>query len=560
MSTPAEVFDPEIDELIGPAANGAQMDGGYDGASRIDRSMASWFPPLMSADASIIPDKPLMDARSRDLMRNDGYVQSGATIRKDSIVGSMYMLNSRPEAKVLGLDETWADEFQEEIETKFALAMESPECYIHAGRKMTFTDIVRLAVGMDTVGGEFLATAEWLRGQGRPFSTAIQVVSLDRLSTPWDRMAEEGPRLRGGVRMNMWGEPIGYYIQNAHPSDWDAGADAFRWKYVPARKPWGRRQVLHVFENSDPEQTRGVSDMVAALKEIRITKRFRDVTLQNAVLQATYAASIESDLPSEAVYNAMGAGNGDAGQVGQAIRQYATQYLSAIQEYMGNSRNIHLDGVKIPHFFPGTKLNLQPVNSSGNVGSDFEKSLLRYVSANLGVSYEELSKDYSNANYSNLKASLASTRRTMASKKRRTADRTATMIFRLWFEEMMNKGQIESLPRNAPNMYEGMNMEAYTACEWIGASLGQIDELKETQAAVLRMKYNLSTEQDEAARLGRDWRRLHVQAERERKDREAKGIEWKESNAMNAASGEPSDGQDPDEESGSNQQGATVHD
>ncbi len=57
--------------------------------------------------------------------------------------------------------------------------------------------------------------------------------------------------------------------------------------------------MLHIFEQQRPDQTRGVAAMVSALKEMRITKQFRDVTLQNAVVNATYAASIESDLPSD---------------------------------------------------------------------------------------------------------------------------------------------------------------------------------------------------------------------------------------------------------------------
>lgn len=538
--------DPEINDLLGlPNPPAESMGGGYEAASRIEREMATWFPPIRSADAEILPGKMLMDARARDVLRNDGYVSAGANIRKDRIVGSAFLLNSKPHAKILGLDDTWADEFQEEVESKFTLYAESPECWIHAGRKMTFTDIIRLAVGMDVAAGEYLSTAEWLRDAGRPYHTAFQVVDLDRLGTPGH--LSEGPRLRGGVRVNRWGAPQGYYIRDAHPNDY-MDASAWTWKYVPARKPWGRIQVIHNYEQLRPDQTRGLSDLVTALKEIRITRRFRDITLQNAVLNATYAASIESDLPTEAVYNMMD-GGAVGGDVGGAITQYAQKFLGAVAQYVGSSSNIHLDGVKIPHLFPGTKLNLQPVAKDSNVGSDFEKSLLRYVAANLGVDYHELSRDFSDANYSNIKASLAATGRAMQAKKRRSADRIATIMFRLWFEEALNAGDITSMPRNAPNFYEGLNADAYTACEWIGATMGQIDELKETQAAVLRLKYNLSTLETEGARLGKDWRKLLVQAEREKKERDARGLQIQEANSMNAASGAPRETETSDEPS-----------
>lgn len=532
----AQFHDPEINDLLGlPNPPAEQMGGGFDASSRVEREMATWSPPIMSADAEILPGKALMDARSRDVLQNDGYVSAGANIRKDRIVGSLFLLNSKPHAKLLGLDDTWAEEFQEEVESKFTLYAESPECWIHAGRTMTFTDIIRLAVGMDVAAGEFLGTAEWLRDAGRPYHTAIQVVDLDRLSTPAN--IPEGPRVRGGVRKNKWGAPQGYYIRDAHPYDWFDAA-SWTWKYVPARKPWGRMQVIHNFEPLRPAQTRGLSDLVTALKEIRITRRFRDITLQNAVLNATYAASIESDLPTEAVYNMMD-GGAVSGDVSGAITKYAQSFLGAVAQYVGASNNIQLDGVKIPHLFPGTKLNLQPVSKESNVGSDFEKSLLRYVAANLGVDYHELSRDFSDANYSNIKASLAATGRAMQAKKRRSADRVASIIFRLWFEEALNARDITSMPRNAPNFYEGLNADAYTHCEWIGATVGQIDELKETQAAVLRLKYGLSTLEMEGARLGKDWRKLLAQGKREKDKRKELGLEIQEANAINAASGAP---------------------
>ena len=550
-------YSSEIEAEVATLVSGSpseNMSGGYEGASRIDREMATWFPPIQSADGDILPDKMLVDSRVRDAIRNDGYVRAGATIRKDRIVGAMYLLNSKPHWKVLGLDETWAEEFQVEVESKFTLYAESPECWIHAGRKMTLTDIIRLAVGMDAAAGEFLATAEWLRGAARPYSTAIQVIDLDRLCNPHGEM--DSQTLRGGVRRDRWGAPVGYWIRSAHPADW-SGASNNTWKYVPARRPWGRPQVIHNFESMRPDQSRGISDIVTALKEIRTTRRFRDITLQSAVLNATYAASIESELPTEAVYNMMGGGEA-GGTFGGAITQYAQQYLGAIAEYVGSSRNIRLDGVKIPHLFPGTKLNMQPVSRDNNVGSEFEKSLLRYIASSLNVDYHELTQDYTSGNYSNLKASIAATERSMATKKRRSADRTANLIYRLWLEEAINKGEIQSMPRNAPSLYEGLNMEAYTAAEWIGATSGQIDELKETQAAVLRLKYNLTTLEDETARLGKDWRRVLSQAEREKKEREARGLMPAESNMINAASGAPREKESSDEPADGSQEKTDV--
>lgn len=549
--------DPEFDALLGVApapsalerpsaplptperAGGAQavVGGAYDGASRFDNQVAMWTPSLASADSDILPEKAMLDSRSRDMLRNDSYVQSGQDIHKDNIVGAMYALNAKPEWKVLGLDETWAEEFQEEVETKFTLYTESPDNWIDASRNGTLTSLVRLAVGVHFMAGEALASVEWLRDGNRPFNTAIQMIDLDRLSNPDGLM--DTPRLRGGIERNLYGAPIGYHIRMAHPSDY-MDANKWRWKYVAARKPWGRLQMIHLFERVRPDQTRGISAMVSALKEFRSTKKFRDIVLQNAVVNATYAASIESEMPSEAVFAALGGGN-----VGQAINKYSGAWLDAVNTYAGAANHLKIDGVKIPHLFPGTKLQLRPAGQGGPLGTEFEQSLLRYLAATLGVSYEQLSRDYSQSNYSSVRAAMIETWKYMQGRKKIVADRFASNIYSLWLEEAVNKGEISSLPANAPSLYEGLNMAAYTACEWIGASRGQIDELKETQAAVLRLKYNLTTYEDEHARLGKDWRKVFAQRERENRVMKERGLEMEpQDNMMNAASGSPSDPSD----------------
>jgi lambda family phage portal protein len=547
------ILDAEALALLGETADSApvqsemaSMGGAYDAASRTDRTMALWSPALRSADQDIMPGKKTMDARSRDVIRNDAYVNAGATIRQDSIVGALFALTSKPARKVLGesngFDEDWEEAFQEEIEEKFTLWAESPESWVDASRHNSLTEMVRLAVGIHTAGGEVLASAEWIRGYGRPYNTAIQFIDTDRLSTPPNMMFNDN--IVGGVEKNKWGAAIAHHVRQAHPSDYRRAGRNMTWRRVLTRKPWGRMQMIHILEQQRPDQTRGVSEMVAALKEIHMTKNWRDVELQRAVVNATYAASIESDLPSADVFASMGGSDNPAA----AMEQWATGYLGQIADYTGGAKNLSLDGVKIPHLFPGTKLNLLSAGKGGPVGQDFEKSLLRYVAAAMGVSYEQLSKDFSQTNYSSARAAMSETWKRMSSIKKVIADKFATAVFRLWLEEAINKGEIDALPAQAKTagwLYEGQNLDALSRCSWIGASRGQIDEVKETQAAVLRMRHGLSTLEDEAARLGKDYRDLIRQQGREMRRREAEGLpSLVEDNTVNAISGEPSDAED----------------
>jgi len=501
------VSSSEGDEAFNSTGKESAFGGAYEGAKNLNRQTAMWCAPSLPADLEILPSKTTLDSRTRDLVRNDGYIQGALDTSADSIVGGQYLLNARPDWETLGLSEEWAEEFQRIAERRFMLYAESPMNWIDASRRNGLTGLVRMALGQTFMGGETLAASEWLsKSGGRPYRTAINMIDTDRLCNPND--SSDTAYMRRGVEIDKFGAPQAYHIRATHPRESYSDRVGAVWTRVPAVKPWGRPQIIHIAEILRPGQTRGVSKMVAVLKEMRMTKTYKDIVLQNAVVNATFAAAIESELPREMVFSQLGAG--DMG--------WLQKYMGALAEYVGSSDNLAIDGVRIPHLFPGTKLNLQNAGQPGGVGSGFEESLLRHVCSALGLSYEQFSKDYTKTNYSSARASMIETWKYMQSRKKLITDRFATLVYMLWLEEELNNPQTDlPLPKGAAHFYEGINREAYSRCDWIGASRGQIDELKETQAAVLRIASGLSTYEEELGKLGKDYREVFTQRAREMK-------------------------------------------
>lgn len=491
---------------------------GFEGAERRNRETVDWDPSYQSPDQNINIVKPTADARSRDMSQNDGYASGAVNTLKDNIVGSNYRLNAKPVWEMIpGATAAWAEEFQQVTEQRFGLLAESNSCYFDASRRNPFTELIRLAVGMYALSGEVLATVEWMkkRDPSLPIGTAVQMISLDRLSNPDDQM--DNRNLRRGVNMDDFGAPISYWIRRGYPTEPYNDNLSFLWKEVPAKMkaPWNRKQVIHIAEQRLPDQTRGISDMVAALKQMRMCKQFQEVTLQNAVINASYAASIESDLPPDVVFQMMG--QDPAKAPGEHNWTDAIGgFMGALNSYMANANNIRVDGAKIPHLFPGTKLSMKPMGTPGGVGTGFEESLLRYTAAALGLSYEEFSKDFSKLNYSTLRGVMSNTGKRMASQKKMIADRFASEIYMLYVEEDIGAGNLP-MPRGftRADFYKPLMREAFCKADWIGASRGQIDELKETEAAILRIKSGLSTYEIEIGRLGSDFRDVFKQKARE---------------------------------------------
>lgn len=495
--------------------------GGLEGAERTKRETALWSPPMVSPDRAINPGKKLADARGKDMTLNDGYTQGAVRIQKDSIIGASYRLNAKPDYRVIcDTDAQWAQDWAEDFaavaEARYNLAAESEDGWFDASGQLTKTGMLRLWVGAFCYTGEIIGTAEWLDSDpSRPFKTAIQMISPDRLcnrdNLPDGYDPRSGAKLSRGVEMDRRNRPIRFHIRRGYEYDFDV-RDPETWDIIEARKPWGRRQVIFVRDPNMIDQTRGVSEMVAALAHANMTKTYSELMLQKAVVDASYAAAVESEMPNADVIAAMGGGDGSG------FENAIGTYMSMLQEFLGASENIAIDGVKMPHLFPGTKLNLLPMGTPGGIGSDFEDSLIRKLAATFGVGFSEMSRNFSKFNYSGIKAEMALIERTMNAKKKFGADRAATQMYQLWVEEEIAAGNLPLPPgRNRTDFYRPLMKDAYTKCNWIASGRGQVDELKETQAAMLRIKAGLSTYEDEAAKLGRDWRELAAQRSKEEK-------------------------------------------
>jgi lambda family phage portal protein len=514
--------------------------GGLEGASRTTRDTALWTPAMGSPNSIINRGKKLADARGRDMFNNDGYTHGAIATYKDSIVGGQFKLNIIPNLRVLqavtgaAFDEDWAIEMQQVGEAFFEALAESEDNWLDVAGVLNFTGLARLAVASDAMTGEILSLGHWLnKDRSRPINTAVQLLAPSRLENEFG-MPDGGGWSRG-VRENKAGKPLEYCFRNFYAGE---TSDDYSWTKVEARKPWGRRQVIHLFDKNEPDQTRGIADIVAALKSQRMTKQLDDLTLQNAVVNASVAYSLESELPPDVVYGTMGAGGGP-----ENFQAALYTYLQMIGTYFDQANNVAVDGVMAPVLPPGVKMNARSLATPGGVSGEYGNSLLRHTCAALGISFEEFSRNYAGVSYSGLKGAFASTERSMKARKKRGADRFANNVWALVLEELIGKGWIP-LPRGVSRevFYVPLVKDAICRADWIGAGRGQIDEYKETQAAALRVEKGLSTRRQEIARLGGDYRETFKQLAREKQEAEDLGLDFS-AVAANAAN-DPEDNAD----------------
>lgn len=466
----------------------------YQAADPVSQELMGWTPYLGSADADLLPERESIVARIRDLVRNNGWASGAVRRELDNVIGSGLRLSSKPDYRALGLPAEWARDWAEHVEGRYRLWAGDPGRYCDAARHHTMGGLIGMAYRHYVIDGDALAVLQWLP-RGGLYATAVRVVDPDRLSNPHNTMDTDS--LRAGVVFDDDGAAVGYHIRKRHPGDWAStgSRDAYDWEFVPRETDWGRPVCIHFFDKERDEQSRGIGRLTPVLERLKMLDKYDKVELQAAVLNAILAAFIESPFDHGLLDDALHDGD-------------ATAQLDGYQAMRGafhEKRNIMLGGVRIPTLFPGEKIGFHSAARPNTAFAAFEAAALRNVAAGLGLSYEQLSQDWSQVNYSSARAALLETWKTMLARRKAFAEGFCSLIFVAWLEEAIDRGDVE-LPAGAPDFYAAR--AAYAKCEWIGPGRGWVDPVKERQGALLGIAGGLSTLEAEAAEQGRDYQEV----------------------------------------------------
>lgn len=498
--------------LLGPdGATPLREYAGYTGGGPgFGGQLAQWLPQSQSVDAALLPQFERGNARADDLVRNNGHAANGVQLHQDHIVGSFFRLSHRPNWYYLGIREEEARAFSDEVEAAWREYAEDPDCCLDVERKRTFTMMIREGVASHSFNGEIFTQPTWDRDPKRLFRTQFKMVSPKRIGNPLGVM--DSKTQRAGVVVDKNGAAIGYSVKEDNYPSW--GGD--RWTYVPRELPNGRPSMIHIFEPLEDGQTRGINRFYSVMEQMKMLETLQNTQLQSAIVKAMYAATIESELDSEKAFEFIagtGGANGQQSPLNSMLEQYLVYYQAA---------QVKFGGAKIPHLFPGDALKLQTAQDTDNGYSVFEQSLLRYIAAGLGVSYEQLSRDYSQVSYSSARASANESWRYFLGRRKFIAARQATMMFSCWLEEALIRGVVK-MPARARFTFQEARCSWYNA-EWIGAGRMAIDGLKEVQESVMLIEAGLSTFEKECGKLGEDYQEIFRQQVREAQERREAGL------------------------------------
>ncbi|WP_206659555.1 phage portal protein [Hansschlegelia zhihuaiae] len=493
---------PRIRVAAGSRPMAAASRSAHQSADLGAQAVAGWVPPLLSPDAEWLYERDLSVARIRDLVRNDGWAQAAVDRMVDMTVGATFRLSAKPDAASLGISQAEADALALRIEARWRKYANDPTFRADAERALPVVGLFGLAARELVATGEACAVLRWLPKAGWPFATALQMVDADRLSNPHG--APDDETIRGGVECDANGAAVAYHFRDGHPSDWFASAKSQAWTRIERFErlgDWERPKVLHLFEKRRPGQRRGVSRLTAALVKQRLLAKYSEAEVKAAALNGSIVGAIYTQMGSEYAAEALGSTDG---------QQDWGAFNAARTDFYGERRL--MDEARFVTMFPSDRLDLNSTPRQVSGYPAFQKAFLQGFAASLGISYEQLSMDWTSTNYSSARAALNETWRTIQRLRAVIVWGFVHPFYAAWLEDAIDTGEVE-LPAGAPDFYD--EPAAYAQAEWVGPGRGYVDPVKEAQAAILRIRGRISTYEREAAEQGGDWMLNLQQAARE---------------------------------------------
>lgn len=518
----------------------------YDAADRYGPHLAMWQPYLWSPDGELNMYRDRIVSRVRDLVRNDGWASGTVTRILDNAIGPLLRPVPKPDYKYLAaytgisaFDMEWAKDFGRYVDSMWrSWAITDLSRYCDAQRNSSFSQLMRIAFRHKLIDGDALAMMCWIperigRGKAK-YATAIQLIDPDRLSNPQLRFDQMS--MRGGVQIDKYGAATGYWIRQAHQGDWFSAAQSQIWDLIPRETDWGRPIIVHDFDGDRASQHRGGAGIFTpVLQRLKMLTKYDETELDAAILNAVFAAYVESPYDRDLVASALTDVNEDEEASLLSFQNGRRHFHDEARLTIGNAR--------VPMLYPGEKINSVTATRPTSNFKDFEAAVLRNVASGAGVAAEQVSNDWASMNYSSARSALLEAWKTLSRRRSEFNDHFSGPVRMGWMEEVFAVDE-PPLPAGAPAFIECRG--AYARCTWMGPGRGWIDPVAEKQGAILGMEAALSTLEMECAEQGLDFEEVLEQRKYEVDRFKELGLEMPDWAGQKKEEGQKEPGDGPD--------------
>lgn len=335
----------------------------YEGA-KTGRRTSGWTTGGTSANAEINTSLSALRNRSRDLRRNNAYAAKALSSRVANLIGT-------------GIVAKFSDDTAQQLWKQFVRECDADGMHDLYG-------LQKLAAETMEESGEVLIRLRWRRPEdGLAVPLQLQVLEPDYIDTMKNEVLANGGWIINGIEFDAIGKRAGYWLFNQHPGEQMPFAASFISRRVPAS------DIRHAFEKTRPGQNRGVPRLTPSMLTYRDADDLEDAELLRKGLEACFVGVIT------------GAEDGE------------TMVPSTIEQGDGTTANNRIESISAGMFYyPQGAGNItfgQPHAQAGF--AEYMRTVHHKQAAGSKVTYEQMTGDLTQVNYSSIRAGLVEQRR-----------------------------------------------------------------------------------------------------------------------------------------------------
>ncbi|QKJ67478.1 phage portal protein [Deefgea piscis] len=419
-------------------------------AANTGRLTASWGTTPTTINQDLQRGLRQLRARSRDLARNNDYARNFVRLCVRNIVGpegfGLQVQAARPDGKIDTVD-------SKTIADAFWLWAKRGQCDV-TGQHSLLT-LQRLIIETLVKDGECLIRR--VKGKG-DFGYQLQMLDVGLLDETLNTEAASGNRIVMGVELDEWDKPVAYHIKQAN-------------RLAGERLRVLADEIWHLFLPLEIGQQRGVPWMTTGMIRMNMLGGYEEAAVTAARVGAAKMGFFTQDETSSG---------------GAALGEYEDAAQAVITDAEPGTFETLPVGMKFESFNPDYPHALY---------GEFTKACLRGMAAGMGVSYNGLTGDLENVNYSSIRAGLLDERDEWMALQSWLIDVFLAPMYSEWLPLAILSGQL-ALPMS--------KLAKFDAARWQGRRWQWVDPKKDMEASILAIENGLSTWSDVLTSLGID--------------------------------------------------------
>lgn len=420
----------------------------YDAATTGNRG-ASWRRSSSDADAASAA-RARMAFVGRDMIRNTPLAFRAQQVIANNVIGDGIIW------KVSGGEERVQEKFRISLKKHFDTTS------IDADGRSNLYGLQRLVMNAVVADGEVLIRRRRRqRSDGFALPFQIEVVEIDHLDTSRDGLTTGVPSdnwVREGIEYNAIGQRVAYWLFREHPGSTRRMVRNLMSYRVPAS------EIIHVYRQDRPKQMRGVSWFAPVALALQDLADGQDAQIMRQKIAACFAAF----------------------------------RIAPEADYQATTTSTEPDVAGLASLVPGRIQNLAPgedIKFSAPPSVDgydtFTRLVLQTVASGLGITYEALSGDLSQVNFSSARMGR------MEMDRHVSAWQWLTLI-----PQMMQP--IASWAMEAWNLSNPVRIDGDLTVDWVPPHRMLVDPAREIAALRDEVKAGFASRQGQIRRLGYD--------------------------------------------------------